>query len=312
VNIKLINQNTRKAFFVSVLALLILVPICFELAYRQKIYPGISVAQTSIGNHTRQEAQKTAQKIIGEKRPKNIQLLWNNQSWEVNLEELNLVYQLPKTINRAYNLGRNQNPIANLKIRYQIWRNQEDLNFDYILNSLQLEKQISVLADLVFVPNVSPSIGLDPKTQKVTIDPGSEGQKLEKEKLLRQINLEELNLVYQLPKTINRAYNLGRSQNLITNLKIRYQIWKNQENLDFDYTLGYLQLEKQITVLADLVFVPNISPSINLDPETQKITIDPGSEGQKLEKEKLLRQVNSQIGNLNNTSISLPVKKPIF
>lgn len=167
----------------------------FEFAYWQKIFPGISIAQMQLGNKTKQEAQNQIERMIIQKQPKALKVFWNTQSEEINLQELRLDYQPAKTIRSAYNFGRSQNPINNLRDRHQAWTKRKNFNLDYSLNQALLEEKIATLSSQIFVPAIPPLILLDKQTGKIIVESGKEGQELETEKILNSIDFQLSNLL---------------------------------------------------------------------------------------------------------------------
>lgn len=190
-----IKNKIRTIVFASPFILLILIPISFELAYRGKIFPKISIARIPVSNKTKQEAQKEIEKLIVQKKPQVLKFFWGTQSEEIDLQELKLNYQPAKTISHVYSFGRNKNPINNLKDRYQAWTKEKNFNLDYLLDQTLLEEKIATLSSQIFIPVIPPSLLLDKQTNKIIVEPGTEGQKLETEKLSELIDFQLSNLL---------------------------------------------------------------------------------------------------------------------
>jgi len=167
--------------------------LLFKLAYWQKIYPGIRVAQIPLGNQTQRQAEETIQKTIKERQPYQLRLNFDNQVWEIDLKTLGLTYHPEQTIAKAYGFGRNKNPWQNLKDYYQALTKGENFGLTYSLNQELLTEKIATISSQIFIPAIPPSLSL--KSGKIILDPGKDGQELDRESLLKSIDFQIKNLI---------------------------------------------------------------------------------------------------------------------
>lgn len=100
------------AFFV-VVSLYVGLLFYNSVIYEDKIYPGISVAGVSVGGKTKKEAEEIISKKVEENRQNPVFI--GRGKYELNEKDLNLVYDVPGTVEKAFDIGRNDdlNPTKN-------------------------------------------------------------------------------------------------------------------------------------------------------------------------------------------------------
>lgn len=75
-----------------------------SVAYENKIYPGVNITGIDVGGKTKEEAKGLITKKIKEKSQSVI--LRAGKTYQFNLEELGISYDAQKTVNNAYEVGR--------------------------------------------------------------------------------------------------------------------------------------------------------------------------------------------------------------
>lgn len=337
--------SKRTIRLISLISLIGLIPLSvvfiYESAYWQKIFPGISIAQIPIGNQTRKEAQTIIQQAIAQKKPKVLRFFWDTQFWEINLEELNLVYQPQKSVEKAYNFGRDQGLISNLELCYQTWTKGKNFGLEYSINQKLLEEKIATISSQVFIPAVPPSLSrgagsrfagqLVKQTQKITVEPGKNGQELEQSKLMAIINRQLTNLKTRpiiLPiKKVSFAFDEQtieetriRAEILLTKkLKIQspnqvFEI-KGEEFLPFISFKNDFDEEKLKDYIAQLATLINQSPQDALFrfEAGRAVVFQPEKNGTLIDQTKTLQLIKEGIKGLegleeNEKLIELPVQ----
>lgn len=288
----------------GVLALISLIYFAYHLAYLGKIYPGIKVAGYSIGNLTPSQATEILERAISqqitteEKVAPVLILTSDEQNWEINLVESGLEYQATQTTQKAFQLGRTNHPFDNLITKINAWTKGISLEFDYQLEPPRLIAQMEMIANQVFVPPIEPTIKI--VNQKITIEPGKNGQKLEQEALLSkiatqlaQLNFETIRLpishlvssvtLEQIENTRQRAEKFIGKKFVLTNETAQWELQEEDLIQLLSFTNGFNQ-EK----IAE--WAANLASSINRPPENAafqfsqgKVTeFRPAKEGQTL------------------------------
>jgi vancomycin resistance protein YoaR len=167
-------------FFIS---LVLLVLIAYQLAYRQKIYPGIKVAGWPVGNQTHSQANQELEQLIRfslEKNP-DLQLIGDHQQLTINLKDLKLNYQVDSILDQAYQFGREKSPWQEIGRQFGVWRKGLDFDLEYQLDQNYLQEKTTWLAGQVFIPATEPSIEIiesPDKDSQIAIHRGQAGQEL--------------------------------------------------------------------------------------------------------------------------------------
>lgn len=127
-----------------------------------------------------------------------------------------------------------------------------------------------------------------------------------------KISLEELNFSYNATTTAQKAYQIGRSNNLIKNLNTKIQAWFSGIDLSLDYQINQDFLDSQIATIAAEIFIPAVEPTIEVFEATpagalSRVAVEQGKEGQELDKQKLVSTINHQLSTINFNPIELPI-----
>lgn len=123
----------------------------------------------------------------------------------------------------------------------------------------------------------------------------------------KTINLSELNIKYNLEEALNKAYNLGRNGNIITN---NYKIIKTsifKENINLQITYDDELLNNKINIINSIL--PNATQESSYYVEDESLIITKGKAGIVVDKEKLKKIINDEIYSLNTETktIEIPV-----
>ena len=178
----------KKKILGGFLSIFVLILMAYHLAYWNRIYPGVTIAGQPVGNKTRAETTKDLESRISKAVFDKIVLVGDNRQWEIDLTKINLHFDPTANAQKGYGVGRNQNPLNNLKIKTQAWFQGINLPLDYSFNQPQLDAQIALIAGEVFKPAIEPNIKLI--KGKIVVEPGKEGQELDKAKLLGIFNFQ--------------------------------------------------------------------------------------------------------------------------
>mgnify|MGYP001562928630 CR=1 FL=1 len=171
----------RRVLTVTVIfvSLTVAVSGAFELAYRQKIYPGITLAQVSLGNLTVDQAsQKLAANLI----PQPLILVWGTSSWTVSPQSLGLEYDPGQSAQQAYLVGR-QGPLwSTTNAKVQAFSQGKAVSPVFSWQENQLQEAMASISGQINIPAREPEVQID--QGQVIILPGENGQAVD-ERLLR-------------------------------------------------------------------------------------------------------------------------------
>jgi len=192
----LIKKIKLKAFFLGIIVILLiftsLILITYHLAYYQKIYPFVKIGPVQIGNHTKLEAEQKIQTYLEKNSIKTIDLVFEQKIYQIPSQKLGLQYQIKSAVEQAYQIGRQQNLMANFKDKYQAWTKGKSIDLDYQLNWFLLDKKItSISAELETAPQ-RPKVKID--NQQIRVFEGKNGKQIDRNHLNQQIDKQLSNL----------------------------------------------------------------------------------------------------------------------
>lgn len=170
---------------ISALSLIFLIMMLYYVnTYDNKIYPGITIRNISVGGMTKEDAKKTVNSIL-EKELENmkLKLYYNNRSFIISSKELNASYDIDKAVEAAYMLGKNGNVIQK---SINIWKFKKYGYFIPLNFSMDTENVKNTL-----VEKIASEIDTKPVDAKISylgngnfeIIPEKEGVIVDREKL---------------------------------------------------------------------------------------------------------------------------------
>lgn len=119
------------------------------------------------------------------------------------------------------------------------------------------------------------------------------------------ILLEKIDLEYNPAINARKAFLVGRSQNLIENLKAKKQSWSQGISLDFEYSINQELLEKELLPIADYLHQNPVPPKIFL--AEGKVVVEPGITGRQLDQKKLKEILKERFAKADLSPIILPL-----
>ncbi|WP_251862105.1 VanW family protein [Clostridium sp. Marseille-Q2269] len=171
------------------------------------IYPGVFVQGIDLTGKTKNEAKSIIEdKYSKHILKKNINIIWDDKSYNLSYAKLNPRYNVEDTINNAYSYGKNLNILSKYRIiKFKNVRN-------YLLKFYYDKKVLNE-----FIDSIEKDINEESKNAEIIIDKGSisiideqDGLKLEKDKLKKILyskmggkSLEDIN--EQAPLSILEA-----------------------------------------------------------------------------------------------------------
>ena len=92
----------------------------YEQQYAGHMFPGIRVLGVDIGGKTREEAQVLLQNKVADFTSQPVALAWNDQQWTPQPEQLGMQVNLDRTLDNAYNVGRDSSLINAWRERWDV------------------------------------------------------------------------------------------------------------------------------------------------------------------------------------------------
>ncbi len=313
--LKKIRQSRNFRISLKISGLLFFFLISYLILFLGKISPGIYVAEISLAGKTPEEAIQILSQTT--KVPSQIILVYENETFEIDLEKTDFSYDFIETARAAYELDKTGNIFYDLYKRAILPIKNANLGLRLSFDEEKLSETLSVIASQVSIEPVYPSVKLVGKN--VVVEKGQKGQELDTEKLRIEIG-QSLAFAKNDPialsiKVIDPALtgeeeeNLqGRAENLINKrlfLNFEYETYSLRENDLFKFLDPKNEyLEESLSVyISDLVLKTNREPqNPNFIFEAGRVReFTPAKDGVKV-KEELLKEMI--VGNLRTLETS--------
>lgn len=325
---KIIRKKAILVLPISIISLLALILITYHLAYWQKIYPGITVANQPVGNQNLATANQTIIRFVNEAGPSgSLTLQSDEQVWQ--LEVPGFYYQPATTTEKAWLIGRDAAPLKNLLEKFRAWTKGINIFLEYSFDEKALDQQIDQIANQVFVPAIEPAIKISSQKQ-IEIEPGKDGLTLDKRKLiltihahLANLNFEPINLPVikispqlteeQVIHTQERAETLLDKKLILTTEEMNW-VLDNEELIQFlSFTNGFDQ-EKIASWSA------NLASTINRLPQNAAFEFQGGrvtqfraaKDGLRLEQQKTDDLITHSLAELETGKETITAQLPII
>lgn len=168
---------------VLVIGLPLVFVIAFELAFAQKIYPRIRIADISVEGLTREEA---ARLLSAKHKAKGLCINSGGEKLCYKPEDIDLTFHYSDSVQQAYEYSRRGGLAYQLRQKIELISHSPNypLIFDY--NSDKLKSEIASSSSLLIYPEIPPAIEVI--NGQINIVPGKKGQDVDWDKLLAKVN----------------------------------------------------------------------------------------------------------------------------
>ncbi len=279
------NERVFEHFLLSLGVLVLILFAClasYFISYSGKIYPNIYISGISISGNNYEGATS----IITEKISilNELNLMYQDRKFPIKLIDIGFSYNLPESINLAYNYARTGNFLYDLKTRISLLFSKQNLNLKYNLNEDELKKSIAFISEDISEEALEPSITIN--GEDIVVSKGSVGKEVD-QSLLIEIIKENLALNNQNDITIpvkiidptltpdqETAYVARASKYLGKEINITFEYntynFKGPEIIQLlDPSSGYRNKN-----ISDLI--NNIAASVERDPQNSKFNFAGG------------------------------------
>lgn len=167
----------------------------YHLLFWGRIYPGVKFANFDLGGKTiKQAAENLKNAQTG-----RIILALENQAFIFNQESFRIEYLPEESAKRAYQTGRDGPVLQALLKKLQLLKDGEVSPLSYTFDQDLLDGVIASVSAQIDIEAVEPSVSI--QNSKVLVNPGKNGQTVDKEKLKEKI-LESVGFAKQEPVPI--------------------------------------------------------------------------------------------------------------
>lgn len=249
----------------------------YHLAYVQKIYPFIKIGEVDVSNLNLERAETKIRQAVAAGGSENILLVFGNQNWEVELNDLEINYDPLSSAQKAYLNGRSNGWFGDLKLKWRQWRRPESLPLVFNLNESRLEEVMTTAVIGIVEEPINPALILN-RRGEIELVPGKNGRTVDREELNRRfkdrlgrLDFSPLEIPIRLVTIDVSAEQLVAAQTLAESLKDKRLVLNYQ---DFSQTIAGQELldlisfsggfdEKKVSGLADQLAKKLDRPSQN-------------------------------------------------
>jgi len=204
----------KKIIFGLTIIILLLAPIfaIFNLAYANRIYPGIRVAGLNLGKKTPSQAFNILQSRVNYFESQSFKIYYKQREWDINKEEIGLKFDIEKTLKEALAYSREKNIGRRIISQTLLLFEKTDLPIQYSLDQDNLIQYLNDNLSLLEEEPVSAKLALE--GSRFYIIPEKEGKKVNLEKLKAEIaknldNLSEKRIEVRLKKSSPELKRIG-------------------------------------------------------------------------------------------------------
>lgn len=157
--------------------------LAYEIAFWNKIYPGVSIANISVGNLTPDQAQALlAQQLTLER---NLELVWGTSRWSIPINTLGVEYHFDQSASQAFAMGRHLAPWPSWRAKVKAWKNGVHLDPAFSVDENRIAEAVASVSAQIDIPAQEPGVSLD--NGAVVVLAGENGQAVDARKLLQLI-----------------------------------------------------------------------------------------------------------------------------
>jgi vancomycin resistance protein YoaR len=185
VNLKFGKVKKQKIFliFASFFVFFLVVFSAFNLFFFGKIFPGLYIADLSVGGKEPAEVMAELQNTFSS--PKNILLVSKDQNFEISPTEIGFAYDFSGTAQAAYEFARTGNIFYDFYRRFTLLFKKTEIGLRFKVNEDKLQQTLGIIAGQVETKPVYPSIKLVKK--QVEVENGSVGYEVDQKSLRAEI-----------------------------------------------------------------------------------------------------------------------------
>lgn len=309
---------------IIILGLPLAVASAFLLAYSGKVYPKTKIVDINISGLTKKEAEKNISEEVKRRLSTKISLVFENQTWEIPLSDINFVYNSQKTAEKAFETSRLR-PVKN-------WFTDKNIGLEFSLNENSLKEGVATVAASLNRPTIPTEILLDRKTKQIIITEGKPGREIDLDNLIGSIlmKIAYLDLDQPIPLPIKKNNGLPderqkeaakqRAEKLIGK---NITLASNQQNfilaeeqlinfVDFFNQWNEEKIDEYIETLAQSVEKSAQSALFQFE-NGKVIAFQPDKPGYKLDKPETKKRVQEALDEVivknDNAIKELPVKE---
>lgn len=184
-------KNKKGIKILIIIGCIVILLLCLSTVFAvlnmtsEKVIKGIYISNIDVSKLTKNELEQKMKEITTEMSARKIVLKYNELETAINLEDINLEYNLDDITEQAYNIGRDSNIFANnfAIVKSAILKTNLQMNINY--NEELIDKKIEEMS--ASLPGAVEEYAYYIEGEELVITKGKAGLAIEKEKLKQQI-----------------------------------------------------------------------------------------------------------------------------
>lgn len=157
----------------------------YEAAHVGSIYPGVHAGSLDLGNLSKDQAAARLQQSLHDLSSRRLVAQYRGQTWSTSLGALGLHYDVPATVNAAYAVGRQADPLARLGQQFLAPLAAPAVTPVYTIDEARLDGFVHSLATAIDHPVQDAGVRLT--GTQLTVTPAQDGQRLDEADTLTQL-----------------------------------------------------------------------------------------------------------------------------
>jgi len=154
----------------AIVGICLLAIVIDSALYYNKVHAGVSVAGTSLGGLTRDEATATLTKLVEEAQSSPITLTSDEKTWDIMPGDVGATMDVSGAVSAAMEVSRESNFLADLGRRLNLYFNDVDLPLVGSVDEAPLDETVAQLAKEIDVPAVNAALSMENGKIKVVED----------------------------------------------------------------------------------------------------------------------------------------------
>lgn len=179
-----------------------------SIGHDEKIYENIFIEEINVSNLSKSEAKQKVEENINQN--KKLCLVEEDKVFNLNLNDIGVIYNIDNSIEEAYNIGRDKCTIKNMKKRMDLKFGQKQvINIEYSYDNKKIDDYISYIEQEVKIKPIDATIRVDNNELQYTKE--TYGKSVDSNKLKeiiiykikdRYSNENQIPMVYETPNKL--------------------------------------------------------------------------------------------------------------
>jgi len=189
-----VRQKNKNIMIISLLVfILLMLAVASQFIYamlkNDNVYSGVFVDNVSIGGLTESELKELLEKEYTETTGNiEVTLKTENQSHTFKFSDIDVSYNIPEVVDKAFSVGRDGNIFKRLKEIYDVGKNGRTIEITPSYNKEKLESIVQSLYDKTYVPVKEAELLVE--ENRVILRSGQSGKSIDKQAVISKV--EEL------------------------------------------------------------------------------------------------------------------------